>query len=196
MVTTLYTGTNETVQSADWGYDNRNSTLFTKARYTTSQMRAEAVAQGAVFSPREVAVAAVGETVELGDDPSSSDDLEIRISGNYNGLLRVLGSASGTLSFGLFVKRASVSPSNTIDSQYLVDVSKNLGWNQRYDSTFTDELLYLPGEEMSQGDRFHVGVAVETKFDALTLGGGVSDAFYSTSTAEYIEYSEIEFSWS
>lgn len=196
MATTLYTGTNETVTTADWGYADRNSTLFTKAEYTTSANRAEALAEGAVFSPREVAVAAVGETFELGDDPGASDDLEIRISGDYNGLLRLLGSSSGTLRLGLFVKRASANPSNPIDTNYLVDVSKNIAWSKRYDDSFSGELLYLPGEQMDQGDKFHVGVSAYTKFEAIGPGGGVSDAHVSSVNKEYIKYSQIDLTWS
>lgn len=204
MPTSISTGQNKTIDTSNWGvadtasWQNRGFGA-SRARYSKSAKKAEAVTAGIVFSPSNHAKAAIGHEIELQDSPSDSDDLEITVDGDYKTFVRIVGETGGTLLIGAFVKRPGQEMTTTgvIDYAPVVSREKNFEDQVTLDNTF-NELVYLDGSKMASGDVYQIGVYVLTEISALGYASSTVDAFGKTGSLsgdEYVGFNSINLMW-
>ena len=204
MPTSISIGQNKTIDTSNWGmadsasWQNRGFGA-SRARYSKSAKKAEAVVTGIVASPSNDAKAAVGHEIELQDSPSDSDDLEITVDGDYKTFVRLVGETSGTLRIGVFVKRPEQKMTTTgvIDYAPIVNREKSFEDQVTLENTFS-ELAYLNGSMMEAGDVFQIGVYVLTEISAVGYASSVVDAFGKTESPsgdEYVGFDSINLTW-
>lgn len=207
MVKTVTVGQNETIDTADYcNTDEIELGLSTivddsvKTDCSKTNKQAEAAAQGQFFDPAFGAVAEVGQTIEIDGSPSSGQQLKVGFDGSYDAYSALVGAASDSIEIISYIADEQVN--NPYDRHFYVN-TKGAFFDARPitgNMSQTSNELYLDFDQMSDGDRFVVGVAVRLSVSALGRALSTADVHTAENSGPFkfdgqVSYNQIRLTW-
>lgn len=177
-----------------------------KSKARAYDKQAQAYSQAFHYGQDTTTYAATGITLEIDGSPSQQLNVEVRqIFVSY--FINAVGTATAALELGTFLKPVSTSIEEAQYRNQRVDLSAQT-WADEDDSfTYTESNLGLQSGEMSDGDRYHIGIYVRTSATAsfvlpvVPSGGGTSDVYINNDEPapddlyHLINFEEIALSW-
>lgn len=203
---------------ANYGYVGqkglRGIELADKQRYALSDGRAEAAAETLVLGYGVGGAVQVGQLIEISGDTSTVNGLEITFEGeggssepdDYVAGGRSIFKSSASVECMLLVLKGkepqfpSEQHSSVIAEEELVDRDITSWPVQRWEGEFANHnpTLYIPNEQMSDGDLFRLCVGAQALVTADIAGEAAADIHSGSNGIllnGYVEYSSISLNW-